>query len=99
VLLSSSHPTTDIDRSIERGCTTTDKPFIIWTRRSLLDLVVESDICERELQLLGSKESARAVPVTGISTAFPSWLSPWEKDELQTIKETHTKDGDHAKMP
>lgn len=74
MLLSSSYPTTDIDRSIERGCTTADKPFIVWTRRNLLDLVVESDICERELQLLGSKESARAVPVTGISTAFPSWV-------------------------
>lgn len=53
-----------MDGSIERRTTTADEPFILRARWDLLNIVIEGDICECELQLLGSKESS------GTATAF-----------------------------
>ncbi len=60
---SSSRPTTDGDSSIERRTTAAHEPFILGTRLNLLDLVVESDICQREQSGEAARSKIRFVSV------------------------------------
>lgn len=55
---------TDADSNLEWWTLTTNEPVVGWTGGDWLDIVVQCDVGEDELQLLGSKESTGASEVS-----------------------------------
>lgn len=60
-LLDCAWAATNTDFDFEWGTLAADEPVVRWPSSNGLDVVVERDVSENELQLLGGKESARAV--------------------------------------